>query len=159
MKHLPKHLRPRWRYLAVDVETLPDADIDRGAFQRDLWYTAQNLVGDAGSAEVDLSVLSFSVEDGHGEAVVRVRRDEVERGRAILACLDAVGDSAVAVRVRGVSGTVRACEERYMGHGRETARQRYVVFRDAESAAVTVGDRVDVETGDGYTGATTLDLQ
>ena len=49
MKHLPKHLQPRWRYLAVGIETLPEATIARGPFQRELWYAAQNLVGDVGS--------------------------------------------------------------------------------------------------------------
>jgi ribonuclease P/MRP protein subunit POP5 len=158
MKHLPKHLRPRWRYLAVEIETWPDVTLDRGTFQRHLWYTAQNLVGDAGSAEVDLSVLSFAFEDGHGEAIVRVRRGEVDRGRAIVASLAAVDEGDVGVRVRGVSGTVRACEERYMGHRAERANQRHVVFRDADRTAVTVGERADVQTEDGYTGATTLDI-
>jgi len=27
MKHLPKHLQPRWRYLGVSIEAYPDADI------------------------------------------------------------------------------------------------------------------------------------
>ena len=31
MKHLPKYLRPRWRYLGVGIESWPDADVDRGA--------------------------------------------------------------------------------------------------------------------------------
>jgi ribonuclease P/MRP protein subunit POP5 len=159
MKHLPKHLRPRWRYLAVDIETWPDADVDRGTFQRHLWYAAQNLVGDAGSAEVDLSVLSFSLADGRGEALIRVRRGEVDRGRAILASLSTVDGHEVGLRVRGVSGTVRACEERYMGRAVKGKNQRHVAFREDERPAVIGADRVDVQTEDGYTGATTLDLQ
>mgnify|MGYP000628052412 CR=1 FL=1 len=159
MKHLPKHLRPRWRYLAVSVESTPDAEIDRATFQRQLWYAAQNLVGDAGSADVDLSVLSFTFEAGDGEAIVRVRRGEVDRGRAIVASLAQIDDAAVGVCVRGVSGTVRACEERYMGRALKGTNQRDVVFRDAERTAVTGVDRVDVRTDAGFTGATTLDLQ
>jgi ribonuclease P/MRP protein subunit POP5 len=45
MKHLPKHLRPRWRYLGITVESWPDAEIDRESFQRNLWYSAGNLLG------------------------------------------------------------------------------------------------------------------
>jgi ribonuclease P/MRP protein subunit POP5 len=114
MKHLPKHLQPRWRYLAVGIETLPEATIARGPFQRELWYAAQNLVGDAGSSDLDLSVLSFRHGDARGETVVRTRRGEVDRARAVVACVDAVGDDPVGLVVRGVSGTVRACEERYL---------------------------------------------
>ena len=51
VKHLPKYLRPRWRYLAVELESWPDADVDRRSFQRELWFAAQNLLGDAGSAD------------------------------------------------------------------------------------------------------------
>ena len=111
MKHLPKHLQPRWRYLGVGIESWPEASLSRGAFQRELWYAAQNLYGDAGSAEVDLTVLDLSFEDGVGETMVRARRGEVDRARAALACVDEVDGDPIRVRVRGVSGTVRAAIE------------------------------------------------
>ncbi|PSP37824.1 ribonuclease P, partial [Halobacteriales archaeon QH_2_66_30] len=66
MKHLPKHLQPRWRYLAVELEAWPDADLDRNGFQRALWFGTQNLVGDAGSASIDLSVMQFRYRAGEG---------------------------------------------------------------------------------------------
>ncbi len=112
MKHLPKHLRPRWRYLAVELETPSGVDVPRRAFQRAVWYAAGNLLGDAGSADADLRVLRyrFDGETGHGEAVVRARHGEVSSGRAALACVDAVDEDPVGLWVRGVSGTVRGCE-------------------------------------------------
>jgi len=158
MKHLPKHLQPRWRYLGVAIEAWPDADFDRRAFQRDLWYAAQNLVGDAGSAELDLTVLRFTFEDGFGSAVVRVYRGESDRARAAVATLSAVDGDPVGVRVRGVSGTVRACEEKYIRRGTELPDQRHVVFEESECEAVVRDDRVDVRTDDGFSGATDLDL-
>jgi ribonuclease P/MRP protein subunit POP5 len=114
MTPLPKHLRPRHRYLAVGLAADPEADIDRRAFQQGIWYAAQNLLGDVGSAALDLSVLQFAFADGTGEAVVRTRRGEVDRTRAVLACLDGVEDQPVGLRVRGTSGTVRACEATYL---------------------------------------------
>jgi ribonuclease P/MRP protein subunit POP5 len=158
VKHLPKHLRPRWRYLAVGIESWPDADFDRGTFQRQLWYAAQNLVGDVGSAAVDLTVLSFSLAAGRGGALVRVRHGEVERARAVLATLARVDGTPVGLRVRGVSGTVRACEEKYMGHRPEGPEQRDVAFRDEERTGHVGPQRVDVATEDGFAGATTLDI-
>lgn len=112
MKHLPKHLRQRWRYLGVELRGPADASLDRGTFQREVWFAAQNLVGDAGSAEVDLSVLRFEFADGSGHAIVRTRRGEEQRGRAVLACIDAVDGADLGIRVRGTSGTVRACAEK-----------------------------------------------
>lgn len=107
MRHLPKHLRPRWRYLAVGIETWPDATLSRGSFQRELWYAAQNLYGDAGSADADLTVLDFTHADGCGETMVRARRGCVAQARAAIACVDDVDGHVVGLRVRGVSGTDR----------------------------------------------------
>jgi ribonuclease P/MRP protein subunit POP5 len=159
VKHLPKHLQPRWRYLAVGIETWPEADFGRRAFQRELWFAAQNLLGDAGSAELDLTVLRFDHEDGDGSAIVRVRRGETDRARAVLACIDAVDGVSVGLVVRGVSGTVRACEEKYIRRPTESPNQRQVVFENADRRAVERGERVDVRTDEAFAGATTLDLR
>jgi len=114
MRTLPKHLRPRWRYLGIEIETWPGAEIDRRRFQGALWDAARGLLGDPGSADCDLTVvrLRFDAERGIGDAIVRVRREEVSRGRAALACVTTVGDYPVGLVVRGTSGTIRACEER-----------------------------------------------
>ena len=114
MKHLPKHLRPRWRYLAVRLEGRPGVGLSRGTFQRECWFAAQNLVGDVGSAELDLTVVDFEFEGDEGYAIVRTRRGESERARAVLACVDTVDGSDLGVRVAGVSGTVRACREKFL---------------------------------------------
>ena len=159
MKHLPKHLRPRWRYLAVGIETWPDADLGRRGFQRALWYAAGNLLGDAGSADADLTLLSFTHGDGEGEAIVRARHGHVDGARATIACVSDVDGDAVGIRVRGISGTVRACEERYMGRAGGRSTQRDVAFEDAERSAVVRGDARDVRTGSGYVGAAAFDTE
>ncbi len=156
---LPKHLRPRYRYLGVGIESWPDAELSRDRFQRQLWYAAQNLLGDAVAARLALSVRSFRLRDGVGEAIVRVRRGETERARAALACLETVDGEPVGLRVRGVSGTRRACEERYMRRSPQPVTQRRVVFGNAEQSGVLADGRVDVRTDDGFTGAATLELE
>ena len=158
MRHLPKHLRPKWRYLAVGIESWPDAHLSRRDFQRELWYAGQNLLGDPGSADADLRLFSFDHEDGVGEAVVRTRRDTVEETRAALACIDEVDGQPVGVFVRGVAGTVRACEENYLGRRPEVSGENRVVFENAERPAVVSDGAVDVRTDDAYTGATDLDV-
>jgi len=114
VKHLPKHLQPRWRYLAVRLEGGPDGGLTRGSFQRECWFAAQNLVGDVGSAALGLTVADFSFSDGNGYAVVRVRRGETGRARAVVACVDAVEGRDIGLRVAGTSGTVRACRDEYL---------------------------------------------
>ncbi|MFB6154491.1 MAG: Rpp14/Pop5 family protein [Haloferacaceae archaeon] len=159
MKHLPKHLRPRWRYLAVGIEAWPDADVSRDSFQRDLWYAAQNLLGDPGSADADLTVLRFEFGDGAGETVVRTRRGYVEDARAALACVDEVDGHPVGLRVRGVSGTVRAASERYLGRRAGISEQRNVVFEDTARTAYARDSALDVRGPSGFVGATELDFE
>jgi ribonuclease P/MRP protein subunit POP5 len=159
MKHLPKHLRPRWRYLAVAIEAWPDAEVGRRDFQRSLWFAAQNLLGDVGSADADLTVLSFEFDDGEGEAIVRVRRGEVDRARAALACIHGIDGDPVGLKVRGTSGTVRACSEKYLGRRRELSDERKVVFGDAERTAFQRDGRLDVRMDGAFAGATELDFE
>ena len=159
MKHLPKHLRPRWRYLAVELESWPDASLSRGAFQRELWYAAQNLVGDTKSADADLTVLGFVFDRGRGEALVRARRDEVDVARAVLACVDEIDGHPLGVRVRGVSGTVRAAEERYLNRGPGRFEERTVVVDEDARTAVARPPVVDVAGPGGFSGATELDFE
>lgn len=159
MKHLPKHLRPRYRYLAVGIESSPDAEVDRRSFQRELWYSAGNLLGDPGSAAVDLSLLRFEYVDGSGEAIVRTRRGAVESARAAIACISSVDGWAVGVRIRGVSGTVRACEESYLRGAPRAPNETTVAFDGASRDAVCREDAVDVRLSGGYLGATDLDTE
>ena len=159
MKHLPKHLRPRWRYLAVGIEAWPEADIDRRTFQRTLWFAAQNLLGDTGSAALDVSLLQFRFDDAEGDAVIQVRRDEVEQLRAVLATIDEIDGQPIGLQVRGTSGTVRACEEKYIRRPPERSEERTVAFADTERPAVVRNDRIDVSVSDGRVGATALDIR
>jgi len=159
MKHLPKHLQPRWRYLAVAIETWPDADVDRRAFQRELWYAGQNLLGDPGSADADMRLLRFDVTDGSGGAIVRARRGTVDATRAALSCVDEVNGHPVGLRVSGVSGSVNACSESYLGDAAGSSEQRTVAFEGADYPARRRGGAVDIETPVGWLGATTHDTE
>ncbi|AKH98077.1 Rpp14/Pop5 family protein [Halanaeroarchaeum sulfurireducens] len=157
MKHLPKHLRQRWRYLAVELETWPDASISEVEFQRSLWFAAQNLIGDVGSAEAELRVVSFAFGDGAGSALVRTRRGAESLARAAIACVDSVYDEPIRVTVGGISGTVRAAEEKYLGGPAEATEQESVAFRNESRRAVARNGRLDVEIDGTFVGATRLD--
>ncbi len=159
MAPLPKHLRPRWRYLAVRVESWPDASPNRRSFQAAAWHAARELYGDAGAAGLDLTVVQFDFSAGTGHAIVRTRREETSEARAVVTTIDAVDGVDVGLHVAGISGTVRACEESYLGRRAESTEQRTVVFDDEERRAAVRGSRVDVGEDRDVVGATTLDLQ
>jgi ribonuclease P/MRP protein subunit POP5 len=159
---LPKHLRPRWRYLAIGIERPPDSSLDRRAFQRALWAAARELLGDPRSADCDLTVMRFRFDEanGTGEAIVRARREERERGRAALACVSEIGNEPVGVHVRGTSGTIRACTERHLSGGSDSETETTVVFRGGDRSAREQGDkRVDIHVDEQWVGATVLDVE
>jgi ribonuclease P/MRP protein subunit POP5 len=159
MKHLPKHLQPRWRYLAVAIESWPDADVGRRAFQRELWYAGQNLLGDSGSADADLRVMRFALEGGSGGAIVRARRGEVDAARAAIACVDEVDGEPVGLRVSGVSGSVDAASESYLGDPAGSSTQEEVAFAGGEHPARSHDGAVDVAAPAGWIGATVRDIE
>lgn len=157
MKHLPKHLRQRWRYLAVDLETWPDAAISAVDFQRSLWFAAQNLFGDATSADADLRVVVFDHGDGVGEALVRTRRGEEAATRAAIACVSSVEGQPIRVTVRGSSGTIRSAEEKYLGGTTEPSDEETVAFGNGSHPAIGRNGLLDVDVEGTFVGATTVD--
>ena len=72
--------------------------------------------------------------------------------------IDAVDEEPIGLFVSGISGTVRACEEKYLGRRAEFTEQRTVDFDDAERRATVRATRVDVAVDGADVGATTLDL-
>ncbi|APE95045.1 Rpp14/Pop5 family protein [Halodesulfurarchaeum formicicum] len=158
MRHLPKHLRPRYRYLAVEIETWPDVTLAERPLQEAVWTATRTLLGDPGSAEVDPRVLETDLYPGGGWALVRVRRGTVEQARAAIACVDSVQDQPVRVGVRGVGGTVRATRRSFLQGPPAVTDSTAVTFRDGEATAHLREDRVDVECADTFVGATPRDL-
>lgn len=157
MSPLPKHLRPRYRYLGVTLEAWPDATVDRDAFRAAVERATRSLFGDAGVAAAEPRIIQYAFADGAGQAVVRTRREAVETARAGLAAVGSANGATLAVCVRGISGTVRACEEKYL-HGRQLPiRESTVAFDGADRPATVKGDRVDVRLADGFAGAMDLD--
>lgn len=158
MKPLPKHLRPRWRYLAVELETWPEAVLDRRTLQDEFWRAGRSLLGDTGSAEARLEVVHFSFDRGRGVCIVRVHRGAERRARAALACVQRVNGEPLGLRITGTSGTIRGAREKYLGRHREATGERTVVFEDDERSAVAYPDGVDLRLDDSFAGATNLDL-
>jgi ribonuclease P/MRP protein subunit POP5 len=157
---LPKHLRPRWRYLVVAVETWPETALTRRDLQGAVWAAGRALLGDPGSADADLRVLQFrySVAAGEGQALVRARRSHVDDARAAIACVDDVEGHPVGLFVEGVGGTVRSCEEKYLDEPPEV-EDADAVFDGSKRRATVHGDRVALRDGDTFTGATVLDSE
>lgn len=158
MRHLPKHLRPRYRYLAVEIETWPDADFGRHALQDAIWLEARTLLGDVSSAGVDPQVIEADFWTGGGSALVRVRRDATAQARAAIACVSSVAGQPVRVGVRGIGGTVNATDMKYRDGPPDATGTQSVSFRGETGRAVYRTDRVDIDMNGLFVGATPREL-
>ena len=105
MRLLPS-LRGRKRYLAFRM--LPDdADaISRRDLTLELDRSSQSLLGDAGSSECEIRVLSFDGTEG----IVSCVHTETTRTRVVLATIYEIRNRRATVRVIGVSGTVKGAK-------------------------------------------------
>lgn len=146
--------------MVVALETWPDTDLDDQQVQAAMWASARSLLGDPGSADADLQVLTFEYAAGDGMVLVRVRRGMVSAARAAITCVDEIGGVPVGLRVVGVSGTVRAAEEKYLNAPTGPGSEDDVVFESVARRAVPRGNgRVDLHDRGEFTGATQLDLE
>lgn len=158
MPSVPKHLRPRWRYLAIEVETWMGEAVEREALQATLWHATRSLLGDVQSATIELDLVRYTFEDGLGYGMLRVSRGRVDAVRAVLATVDAVDGTPVRLGVRGVSGTMKACEENYLGIDRQAVTHEIVTLDTVETRASVRAEAVDIDLETGCVGATNLDL-
>ena len=159
MRPLPKHLRRRRRYIALQLECPLDTTLEARGLQRALWATAQRLGGARLSAETDLRVMRFEAAPGVAVALVRTPHAVERSARGVLASLDAVDATPVSPQVVGVCGTIAACEERYMNHDTRAVDERDVAFDSQTRAAFVRAAQVDIAGPSGDIGATRLDLE
>lgn len=156
---LPKHLRPRWRYLAIEIENSPAISLTQNEFRDALQQSVRSLFGDLGDARLEVRVMSFSHTNGYGTAIVRTHRETVTEARAAVACISAETIPTLGIRISGISGTVRACEEKYLGQETESLTENTVVYDGAERPAVIRGNDLEIQVGDAFIGATRLDIE
>ncbi len=109
MKRSQPSLRPRRRYLVAEVSsTVP---VPAEAFAPALRREVRDLFGDSGAAAVDARVEAWAPLPGpegpRSRVLLRAVRERADEARAALTVLREVEGRPVAVRVVGVSGTVR----------------------------------------------------
>lgn len=108
MKALKPSLRVRRRYIAFEI--LTENEVSRRDLQAELWSSTSSLLGDVGSSILDLWLLGFDGRLG----IVRCRHDRVDEARAAMATVDRIDENRVAIRVLGVSGTVRGATKKFI---------------------------------------------
>lgn len=108
MKALPASLRPRKRYLAVQV--ISKKTVSREDFLREIFAAFGSLFGDISSSECSIRLLTFENQKG----ILRCSHTSTEKTRAVLATITHIGSERVIVYVLGISGTVKGATQKYI---------------------------------------------
>ena len=158
MKPLPKHLRPRYRYIVVSIESWPTAKLDKHTFQQAIWTSTSRLFGDTGAATADLFLIRFEFSNGSGWGIIRTHRDTLPIARSSIACVSKINEFPVGIIVRGVSGTIKSCEDKYLSKLPEPVIPGEHFFNTKISPSFTRGHCIDIQTDTDFIGATHLDV-
>lgn len=110
MKVLPSSLREKKRYIAFEVEHEGELSPDRKALLDEIFFATQTLLGDSGSAEIGWRLIDYDGTRG----IIRVSLKGLDKARAALAAVTSIKGSRAAIRVLGVSGTIKAAIEKYI---------------------------------------------
>jgi ribonuclease P/MRP protein subunit POP5 len=101
-------LRTRRRYLAFEVYA--EGKIEPKDLIEEIHSSQLSLFGDIGAAENRLKLISF--RNGHG--LLRCHHCHVKDTRAVLAAVRSIKGIRVALRTKGLSGTIKSATEKYI---------------------------------------------
>ncbi len=101
-------LRTRRRYLAFEVDS--EGTISQKELASEIYSSQSSLFGDAGSSRNRLRVISFDGKFG----LLRCSHEHITQTRAALAAIYSISGIRAALRVKGVSGTIKSATEKYL---------------------------------------------
>jgi ribonuclease P/MRP protein subunit POP5 len=157
-------LRDRRRYIAFELEA--EDRVTRGDLIGEIRAAQTALFGDRGAAENRLRMISFDGRFG----LIRCTHSRTEECKALLATVSSVGGTRAAIRVRGISGSIKAATEKYIPQSilqPDENKRRVDLGPVSGSVARVIGREIDLcpddrkmteGSGTRYVGLTSFDL-
>ena len=98
----------RRRYLAFELDS--EESVSQKDLVAEIYSSQASLFGDTGSALNRLRLISFDGRFG----ILRCSHKHITETRAVLATICSIGGIRVALRVKGISGTIKSATEKYI---------------------------------------------
>lgn len=98
----------RRRYLAFEVDS--EGAIGQKDLIAEIYSSQSSLFGDTGSSQNRLRLISFDGKYG----LLRCSHEHIIETRAVLASIYSISGIRAALRVKGVSGTIKSAIEKYL---------------------------------------------
>ncbi|MFH1722568.1 MAG: Rpp14/Pop5 family protein [Candidatus Altiarchaeota archaeon] len=107
---LPPTLRERNRYLAFKVEG--SRSFGSEEVGRSIWAVSLRFLGELGVSKTSLRIIEFDEKKQKG--IVKCTHKTVAEVRAAIAVISEIEKTKAAVRVIGVSGTIKKAKKEYI---------------------------------------------
>jgi len=157
-------LRDRRRYMAFELDS--ENKIQSGDLAREIYTSQTSLLGDFGASKTKLQLISFDGRFG----IIRCTHKHIEEAKVVLTTVRAVRGTRATMRVRGISGTIKAATEKYIPQSilHIDENERRIDLEQVSGFIVRIrGQEVDIypddrsitkESDTKYVGLTSFDL-
>jgi len=116
-KMLPPSLRSHKRYIVFEI--ISEKPIDYGDFVNAVWESMLEFLGEDQTAESEMWLIQNLYNDKTQRGVIKCRHDFVERIRTSISLIQVIGETRAAIRIIGVTGTIKSAKTRYFEESNE----------------------------------------
>lgn len=111
-KMLPPSLRSPKRYIVFEV--ISERPVAYQDIVAAIWANMLNFLGESKASEAKLWNIKNLYNEEQQLGVIRCAHDHVEHVRTVLSLVQIVGETRAAMRVVGVTGTIKAAKNKYL---------------------------------------------
>jgi ribonuclease P/MRP protein subunit POP5 len=111
---LSSSLRYKKRYIAYKI--ICDKDMEFSELSNAMWHSILDYLGEKFAAEARVWILKSTFDPKTRTGLIRTSHIGTENVRAALSFVQKVKDEKVIVQVLGVSGTIKAANQKFFGH-------------------------------------------
>ncbi|MFH1169554.1 MAG: Rpp14/Pop5 family protein, partial [Chloroflexota bacterium] len=102
--------KENWRYIAFEI--ISDSAPKEGEVVRTMVSSILRFLGELGASDTNIWMMEYAAEKRQG--IIRCSHDAVRDVVASITLVSKIEEKKAAFNVRGVSGTVKKCREKYL---------------------------------------------
>ncbi|MBI2971578.1 MAG: ribonuclease P protein component 2 [Candidatus Aenigmarchaeota archaeon] len=111
-KILPPTLRAKKRYIVF--EAISESPIQYNDLVNALWSSLLAFLGELETSEAKLWIIQNLYDEKTQRGVIKCKHNYVEHLRAVLALITVIGETRAALKIHGVTGTIKSARTKYL---------------------------------------------
>ncbi len=111
-KLLPPSMREPKRYIVFEV--ISENPVNYSDVMNSVWSSMLSFLGENGSSEANIWIIQNLYDESAQRGVIKCRHTHVEELRVILSLIQYVGETKAAIKILGVTGTIKSAKIKYL---------------------------------------------